>query len=1267
MDAINFKINSDPSDAIEGMRKAKASVKDFGSQSNKAFNKAIKTTKTLTSALGKIGSTLGKSIFNLKTALGALASGLIFKNLIDTSAAFEKSMSGVKAVTRATQEEIKIMSEVAKDLGSKTAFSATQAGEAMEFLGRAGFKTSDIIKSIPATLDLAAAGGLELARAADIASNVLTGFNLKADQMGRVSDVMAAAAASANTDIEQLGEGMKFVAPVAAGLNVSLEEATAAMGKLSDAGLQGSLAGTGLRRVLAELESPAKKTIDIFASLGIQAEDVRVSQVGLSRALEVLKTAGLDTGQALEVFGDRGGPAFDILAKKIPELQKLTSELGNVQGRAKEMAQTKLDNLSGLFTNIKSAVEGLILKVGDSGLIKSVKGLATAFLELVRSDQTQEFAEKLGEKLGEVIDKFTKIIKDSDRVLSSLKKLSNFMGSSFKVSFELAKATLTGFQGIFDGLITVVAKLAAMLLQLAIPATFITDLTGVTKGVNTELRELIKLMDGFAGEKLNDFINNFVGSAEAATPKKQTKLNLPITKVSKRLPTTETKPQKDNLFSNIPGSFGRIRGGNRIEPTGTILDKGFPIAPALPDRRNLFQDNLEKANIAIGKEFRKKEFERLKSQLKIKPDSSLSIDEMFEASLKGKFLPPSIDKAKDDPISKRTAFQPSREFSLKQIEALEKKEKEVNLLRKKNQIDYQEFILSNTNFTNEEIVNNQFERIRQEALNAKNHAIKTVKNETDLAEALKNIDRAKQDAFNATLQERLDRESEFKENLTNLSNERLLTIINDEQTIKDTRLKALDEFKSRNLSTMESVRAGLAQYRLQQVNTSTIIANATINAFKSMESSLSNSIFAMIKGTQSFGDSIKNVFQSILDSFIQMVAQMIAQWLTLQAITAIEGIFHTGGVIPGDGLFLGRTNEGVLTPQGVANLGGPSILEKLNSGTSLGQLLSHGGAGNSIFGLTSQGFLGASQGVGPGFIGPLAPATGFQQFGTNVIEGLGSFGGAVGGFLGGTAANFLNSALFGNSTAVSIGGTGGSLLGSIGAAGLGFGPVGIGVAALVGGLIGGGIGSLFGGTKLGKSELEIGALIESIYKTQGVTQAQALGLARLQKPNTGSDNIADVINEKYKGFFPGTGHLRDDGFEPESVNWWTVKGFNELINDGIKTRNEIQAGLTHDLVVFADRFKTGLDFVPYDDFPALLHRGERVLTAEENREFNNNDNSKANQKTEALLEAILQSLNENEENTEIVVKLDFDTIGNAIYKRSKSGYQIIHKNGLATA
>lgn len=295
-------------------------------------------------------------------------------------ATFEERLSTVRAVTRATDSQMQEMETAARRLGATTKFSATEAADGMVFLGRAGFTTSQIIQALPGTLDLAAAGALELGDAADIASNVLTGFQMDAREMGRVADVLAAAAANANTDIMQLGQGMKFVAPVAASLDVSLESTTAAIGALSDAGLQGEMAGTGLRGALLSLLSPTNEGKKALASLGLTVEDVNPKTHSLADVLDRLAAAGLGAGEAVDIAGKRGGTALLVLSQSADKVRSLTQRLEESEGAAGRMAQVMSDNLIGAGKRLLSVLNELtIMFIGDGG----IGGALTRFLDKI--------------------------------------------------------------------------------------------------------------------------------------------------------------------------------------------------------------------------------------------------------------------------------------------------------------------------------------------------------------------------------------------------------------------------------------------------------------------------------------------------------------------------------------------------------------------------------------------------------------------------------------------------------------------------------------------------------------------------------------------------------------------------------------------------------------------------------------------------------------------------------------------------------------------
>lgn len=329
------------------------------------------------------------SVKLLRTALGALVgvAGLagavmVFKGAVNTMAKFSQEMSTVGAISGATQTQMEDLRDTAKDLGITTRFSASQAAEGMTFLARAGFNTNEVLAAIGPTLQLAQAGALGLGEAADIASNVLTGFNIAARESARVIDVLALAANSSNTNVQQLGEAMSYVAPISASLGVSLEETAAAVEVLSNAGIQASRAGTNLTMVMRLLQSPTEKQNAVLADLGLTAQDVSVANLGLTKVLENLLNAGIEAPQVFEFFGRSAATASVLLRGASGEIQNFTRANEEAQGTAKNVAETMDKNLNGALIAVKSAWEGLILAFGDLGtenaLTKFFRDLAGA-------------------------------------------------------------------------------------------------------------------------------------------------------------------------------------------------------------------------------------------------------------------------------------------------------------------------------------------------------------------------------------------------------------------------------------------------------------------------------------------------------------------------------------------------------------------------------------------------------------------------------------------------------------------------------------------------------------------------------------------------------------------------------------------------------------------------------------------------------------------------------------------------------------------------
>ncbi|RSL29100.1 phage tail tape measure protein [Salibacterium salarium] len=344
---------------------------------------------------------------------GAIATSMVTTSIIRMGATFDTEMGRVSAVTGATGDELDSMRAKAKEMGETTMFSATQSAEAIGFLGMAGFETNEIMASVEDTMALAAAGQLELGRAADISSNILSGFNLEAEEMGRVSDVLAKAAASANTDVEQLGGAMSYVAPVAASMGMSIEDTAGAIGILSNAGIQGQRAGTALRGMFSQLQMATGRTADKLEELGVSTEDVNPSVNSLSDILETLSDAGADSSDAMALVGQEAGPALArMLSEGSEGLDEMIAKMEDSEGAAQEMSDTVNDNLMGDFRKLRSAIEGVGLEIYErmepalrdlTQQAKDFTGVASAFISFLSGDKIEAY-DKLSEIFGVIND-----------------------------------------------------------------------------------------------------------------------------------------------------------------------------------------------------------------------------------------------------------------------------------------------------------------------------------------------------------------------------------------------------------------------------------------------------------------------------------------------------------------------------------------------------------------------------------------------------------------------------------------------------------------------------------------------------------------------------------------------------------------------------------------------------------------------------------------------------------------------------------------------
>jgi len=322
------------------------------------------------------------SIRSLMSAFGLFSGVYLFAGAVTsafkTIKDFDKANADLAATMGKSRKEISALTEDQKRLGASTKFTAIEVAGLQKEYAKLGFSQTEILNATEATLSLAAAVETDLANASMVAGSTLRGFGLDASEMGRVVDVMAKSFTSSALDIENFRESMKYVAPIAKASGVSIEFTTAMLGKLADAGIKGSQAGTSLRRILAEMAKTGKPA---------------------SQALDEVAKSGISVNDAMDEVGRTAQTALLVLSKSKNGIDDLAKSLDNAAGSAKAMADIQLDSLQGKITLLTSAWDGFILSLEDgSGSGGAAVGrLIDNFTELLNKlSLLEEMSDKSG-------------------------------------------------------------------------------------------------------------------------------------------------------------------------------------------------------------------------------------------------------------------------------------------------------------------------------------------------------------------------------------------------------------------------------------------------------------------------------------------------------------------------------------------------------------------------------------------------------------------------------------------------------------------------------------------------------------------------------------------------------------------------------------------------------------------------------------------------------------------------------------------------------
>jgi len=408
---------------------------------------------------------------------------------------FEQSIANTASVSGATGEALKKLEDAAREMGKTTAFSASQAADAMYYLGSAGYDTEQIIGSLNGVMLLAGATQADLAYTSETVVSTLNAFGMAAEESDRVANTFAATIAGSQANIEKLSTSMSYVGPIAHELGWNIEQTSAALGQLYNAGYDGSMAGTILRGAMTQLLNPTAKVADTLAKYGLTVEDINPKTHSLSELIATLSDVGLESADTMAIFGQRAGPGMmTLLGKGSEALDELTGKITGTNAAA-EMYETQMDTLKGTIAILKSALEEVGIVIGKTvapylaelaNKVKDNLPPLMAFLSKLKDELQPSF-----ESLKNIISSLKNILKtlfvseDGDRVGKFAAAVNKLMGFVEKLFAFIEK---------HPALVEFAVKIGALVIAISYAIPVIQGLIATFAAVKTAIMALSVFM-----------------------------------------------------------------------------------------------------------------------------------------------------------------------------------------------------------------------------------------------------------------------------------------------------------------------------------------------------------------------------------------------------------------------------------------------------------------------------------------------------------------------------------------------------------------------------------------------------------------------------------------------------------------------------------------------------------------------------------------------------------------------------------------------------
>lgn len=486
-------------------------------------------------------------------AMGNLASSAIStalnktvdfaKSSISAGADFDSAMAQVAATSGVTMDELNnnivtvgdftgSLRDFAQQEGATTAFSATQAAEALNYMALAGYDATTSVQMLPNVLNLAAAGGMDLAAASDMVTDAQSALGLSLDQTNVMVDQMAKASSTTNTSVSQLGEAILTVGGTAKSMKGGTEELSAVLGVLADNGIKGAEGGTHLRNMILSLSSPTDDASVALDELGISLYDAQGNMRSLSDVFQDLNksmegmTDEQKTNTIATIFNKTDIKAVNaLLGTNAERWDEVYGAIDNAAGSAEQMANTQLDNLSGDITIFQSALEGAQIAISDglSPTLREFVQLGTEglsqFTEGLKSGGLEGAMDAIGSWLSDALNKVTEmlpsIVEGAAQLVGALgqgiiENLPQLMDTTVQVITTLVQYLIEALPALADAAVQIITELANGIgeaLPDLIPAAVQAILT-IAQGLVDNLPQLLSAAAALVGGLAQGLINS---------------------------------------------------------------------------------------------------------------------------------------------------------------------------------------------------------------------------------------------------------------------------------------------------------------------------------------------------------------------------------------------------------------------------------------------------------------------------------------------------------------------------------------------------------------------------------------------------------------------------------------------------------------------------------------------------------------------------------------------------------------------------------------